>query len=169
MCSEVIENCQLALEDISECVLRYLPKLVSKILMQVRQNESLKLTPLPFSDTYLESFGEKVSELPIGITLELWKTFLHHMEKDVVEIGHVDVAKNMALMLEVLFSTFLENACVVDQVFFLPAKKEFKDNFIDYEVDLGHSTKDHGQDHSTDQRNPKKHIEHQSKRNKSSN
>lgn len=148
MCSEAIENVQLSLENISECVLRHLPKLISKILIQVRQNPSLEVSHQSFSDDYLESFGSKVSELPIGITLELWKTFLYHMEKDVVDNAQTSEAKNMALILEVLFPAFLENACVVDQVF-LCLRSFLKGHIYAIAFYLGHSTKDHGQDNST--------------------
>jgi len=111
MCAEIIENSVPFSESISNCALRDLPKITSKYLIQGRQTSSSNFS----NEICLKSFAIKVSELNVGIAMELWKTFLYHMERDVIESDDTK-SENMALILDHLMSSFLDNVCLVNQV-----------------------------------------------------
>ena len=95
--------------------LRQLPKTVARTFISLQQKPELVLEKDPLPNEFLVSFGSRVSQLPTGLVLELWKTFLYHLESDVFSDLKTPKAKNMTILIDQLMSTFLNAACVVEQ------------------------------------------------------
>ncbi len=95
--------------------LRQLPKTVARTFIGLQQNSKQVLGKDPLYADFLTTFGTRVSQLPTGLVLELWKTFLYHLEVDVKPDLKTTKAKNMLALTDQLMSTFLDYACVVEQ------------------------------------------------------
>ena len=95
--------------------LRQLPKTVARTFIGLQQNTKQVLGKDPLHADFLTSFGTRVSQLPTGLVLELWKTFLYHLDVDVKPDLKTTKAKNMLTLTDQLMSTFLNYACVVEQ------------------------------------------------------
>ena len=95
--------------------LRQLPKLVAKTYISFQIKSETVLEENPFPNEFLQSLKNRVSQLPTGLVLELWKTFLYHLENDVCPDVNTSKAKNMICMTDPLMSTFLRSACLAEQ------------------------------------------------------
>ena len=87
--------------------LRQLPKLLARLLISLSKMESSSFTTsnLKWHIDIINCFSSKITNLPSGQLIEIWKTFEYHMKN----------SKNMASTLETLFPVFLLSACIVDQ------------------------------------------------------
>ena len=99
----------------ANCELRQLPKAVAKTFMSLQQKTEQIVSKDPLPNEFLTNFGSRVSQLPTGLVLELWKTFLYHLSKDVLPDTSTCKAKNMLNLTDQLMSTFLNHSCVVEQ------------------------------------------------------
>jgi len=125
MCANDFKDIFEPLETLADCELRQIPKVVAKSLILLQQKSKLQVSENPLTSDHLKVFGYRVSQLPTGLVLELWKTFLYHLEKNIENSSFKNVEKfsskecrNMFNLCDQLMSTLLENACVVDQVLF---------------------------------------------------
>ena len=104
------------LKSFNQSELRQLPKLVAKTFISLQQVTDVIFDRDPFEgEQILANFGARVAQLPTGLVLELWKTFLYHLEADVLPDLALPKAKNMICLTDPLMSTFLKHACVVEQ------------------------------------------------------
>jgi len=95
--------------------LRQMPKTVARTYISLQQTQETLFEKNPFENVFLKSFGSRVSQLPTGLVLELWKTFLYHLDADVRPDAKTPKALNMICLTDPLLSTFLNHACIVEQ------------------------------------------------------
>merc|ERR1719186_2561622 len=95
--------------------MRQLPKLFSRLLLQLRQLTTPLLGGWTASD--LEELSRSVTQLPRVQCLEIWKTLVYHLSSDClpnVEANNSVVSENMALLVGPVLSALLEAAQLTD-------------------------------------------------------
>ena len=85
--------------------LRQLPKLMARLLMAMGKS-TLDSKQFEFDAQSLQCFAEKVSTLPVGQVLDLWKTFEYHLK---------NAGSQLSPVIDQLMSAFTLNACLVEQ------------------------------------------------------
>jgi hypothetical protein len=85
--------------------LRQLPKLMARLLMAMGKS-TLDSKQFEFDAQSLQCFADKVSTLPVGQVLDLWKTFEYHLK---------NAGSQLSPVIDQLMSAFTLNACLVEQ------------------------------------------------------
>ena len=85
--------------------LRQLPKLLARLLISLNKMDSSSTPNLRWHLDIVNCFSNKITNLPSGQLIDIWKTFEYHMKN----------SKNVTSTLETLFPVFLLSACIVDQ------------------------------------------------------
>ena len=92
--------------------LRQVPKMISKLFLQMRSSQ---LTDLFWSPLDLQLLGSTIASLPKVQSLEIWKSLNYHLSTDVIaskDEAQVDSTSNI---LGPVFSTVLANSELADQ------------------------------------------------------
>merc|ERR1719186_2527226 len=95
--------------------MRQLPKLFSRLLLQLRQLSTPLLGGWTASD--LEELSKSVTQLPRVQCLEIWKTMVYHLSSDClpnVEGNNSVMSENMAIVVGPVLSALLEAAQLTD-------------------------------------------------------
>ena len=82
--------------------LRQMPKLIARMLITMGKGNHKEFL---FSAKVLDCFADKVSKLPVGQLLELWKTFEFHMKN----------TSDLTAFIDQIMSVFIINACLIEQ------------------------------------------------------
>jgi len=92
--------------------LRQLPKLLSKLLLQLRDSESTK--EFSWKRGGLDSFGIALGTIPRVQYLEIWKTLNYHFEADILQHDSKIRVNNYVSVVVPLMATLFDNAQLVD-------------------------------------------------------
>ena len=89
--------------------LRQLPKLIARLLIAMDKS-NLNPDQFVFDGQSLQCFAEKVTTLPVGQVLDLWKTFDYHLKNAVTNSEN-----SLTTIIDQIMSTFVLNSCLVEQ------------------------------------------------------
>merc|ERR1712223_2224287 len=84
---------------------------MARMLIAINKSSSKSATnQFQFDDESLQCFAEKVTTLPVGQVLDLWKTFEYHLKNAVTNSEN-----SLTTIIDQIMSTFVLNSCLVEQ------------------------------------------------------
>merc|ERR1712223_1195715 len=93
---------------------------MARMLIAINKSSSKSATnQFQFDDESLQCFAEKVTTLPVGQVLDLWKTFEYHLK---------NVSNGGNKLIDQLMSTFILHACIVEQAIPEPTMDKIEAN-----------------------------------------
>ena len=91
--------------------LRQVPKMISKLFLQMRSSQS---TSVSWRSWDLQLLGSTISSLPKVQSLEIWKSLNYHFSSDVIEAKNEEQVDATSNILGPIFKTVLTNSQLAD-------------------------------------------------------